>query len=114
MGLMGSSCMLSSASAFATTPVSAGGSDLETVVSEFDAPFTDPGDPTGSDFRGIFKGLSVGWSLKGFAISARPTARLHGSRGFVSTGGGFAPERPALSARDWFLLALFGGPVTET
>jgi hypothetical protein len=113
---MASSCMLSSASVFATGSVSAWGSGLEDVVSEFDAPFPKPGPRTGSAFRGIFNGLSVGWSLKGFAISARPTARLNGSGGLVSIGDGFVLDRLARSrsARGALFLELLCGVVTET
>lgn len=111
---MGSSCMLYSVSVFATRSVSARGSGLEDVVSEFDAPFPDLGVLAGSVFRGIFSGLSVGWSLKGFAISALPTARLHGSYGFLATGDGFVPEGLARSASGAFFLALLCGPDIKT
>lgn len=112
---MGSSCESSTSGVSATGPVSAAtGTRLTVVAREFDASFSEVPVRTGSVFRGKFKGLSDGLSLKGCTISARPIARLHGSRGFVSTGGGRVPKRFARSARGVFFLAVLSGPATDT
>lgn len=92
MGLMGSSCRSSAAALAATGAVSAvSGTRAAFVVSEFDASLSNSSARMAVSAFRTFRGLSDGWSLNGFTISVRPIARLHGSRGLVSTGAGFAP-----------------------